>query len=72
MSDEELGYMKDIYEDIITQQIIISELSNGISYSDTENMDAFERTLIYRKIMQMQQEKNEAKMRALQESQRKK
>lgn len=70
-SEEEQGYYKDIYEDIITQQIIISKLSTGISYSDTDNMDTLERILVYRKVMQMQQEENEAKMKAIQESKRK-
>ena len=52
-------------DNILTQQIIISQLSNGITYQDTENMDSYERNFIFKKLVQMEQEKNDAKLRAI-------
>lgn len=56
------------FENIITQQIIISQLSNGITYKDTEEMDNYERTFIFKKLIQMKKEENDAKLRAIEEA----
>lgn len=56
------------FENIITQQIIISQLSNGITYKDTEEMDNYERTFIFKKLVQMKKEENDAKMKAIEEA----
>ena len=53
---------------IITQQLVISQLSNGISYQDTENMDSYERVFIYKKLIEMRKEENEAKLKAIEEA----
>ena len=63
--------MRDAIEDIITQQIIISQLSNGITYQDTQDMDAYERVFIFKKLIQLEQEKNEAKLRAIENAKHK-
>lgn len=63
--------MKENVEDIITQQIIISQLSNGITYQDTQDMDNYERVFIFKKLIQMEQEKNEAKLRAIENAKHK-
>lgn len=52
-------------ENILTQQLLICQLSNGISYTDTENMDVYERTFIFKKLIQMEKEKNDAKLKAI-------
>lgn len=67
LSNEELDYIKEDLENIMTQQIIISQLSNGITYADTENMDSYERNFIFKKIMEMEKEKNDAKLKAIQD-----
>ena len=57
--------MKDNVEDILTQQILISQLSSGITYKDTEEMDSYERIFIFKKLVQMEKDKNEAKLKAI-------
>ena len=42
---------KDEVENIMTQQILISQLSNGITYRDTEDMDDYERLFVLKKLM---------------------
>jgi len=60
--------MREDVENIITQQLVISQLSNGISYQDTENMDSYERVFIYKKLIEMRKEENEAKLKAIEEA----
>ena len=64
-NDNDLHNTKLELDNILTQQIIISQLSNGITYQDTENMDSYERNFIFKKLVQMEQEKNDAKLRAI-------
>ena len=64
-NDDDLHNTKMELDNILTQQIIISQLSNGITYQDTENMDSYERNFIFKKLVQMEQEKNDAKLRAI-------
>lgn len=66
--DKDITMAKKEFENIITQQIIISQLANGISFEDTNNMDNYERNLIFKKIMEMEKEKNEAKLKAIEEA----
>ena len=49
----------------MTQQIVISQMSNGITYQDTENMDDYERVFIFKKILAMKKEEIEAKQEAI-------
>lgn len=65
ITDDELYYIKQELDSILTQQILISQLSNGITYQDTENMDNYERTFIFKKLIQLEQDKNEAKLKAI-------
>ena len=64
-NDDDLHSTKMELDNILTQQIIISQLSNGITYQDTENMDIYERNFIFKKLVQMEQEKNDAKLKAI-------
>lgn len=66
--DKDITMAKKEFENIITQQIIISQLASGISFEDTNNMDNYERNLIFKKIMEMEKEKNEAKLKAIEEA----
>lgn len=63
-----MEFMREDVENIITQQLVISQLSNGISYKDTEDMDTFERVFIYKKLIEMKKEENEAKLKAIEEA----
>lgn len=65
LTEQQLQWIKEDFEDVLTQQIIISQLSNGITYKDTEDMDIYERVFIFRKLMQMKKEENEAKLKAI-------
>lgn len=64
-------YTKEELNNILTQQILISQLANGISFEDTNNMDTYERTFIFKKLLQMEKEKNDAKLQAIEEAKRK-
>ena len=59
---------KELLENIMTQQIIISQLSNGISYKDTEEMDAYDRCYIFKKLLALEKEKNDAKLKAIEDA----
>ena len=63
--ERKLEIKKEDLENIMTQQIIISQLSNGISYQDTENMDEYERLFILKKLIAMKKEEIEARKEAL-------
>lgn len=63
--------MKDNLNAILDQQIVISQLSNGISYKDTEDMDEYERSYIFSKLIRMKQDEIEAKQKAYDEMQNK-
>lgn len=65
ISSRQLEINKSDLEDIITQQIMISQLSNGISYADTENMDEYERIFIIKKLIALKKEEINAKKEAL-------
>lgn len=54
------------------EQIIISQLSSGITYTDTENMDIYERTYILSKLINLEKEKVEIRKRAIEEAKNKK
>lgn len=54
------------------QQILISQLSSGITFNDTDNMDSYERTYVLSKLIQLEKDKLEAKKKAIQEAQNKK
>lgn len=58
-------FNKEDFENILTQQIIISQLSNGITYQDTENMDEYERVFVVRKLIAMKKEEIEARKEAM-------
>lgn len=53
---------------IIDQQIIITQLDNGITYKDTENMDDFERTYILDKLIEMKKEELDLKKKAIEKA----
>ena len=55
-------------DSIIDEQIIISQLSNGITFTDTDNMDNYERSYVIQKLIQLKKEENEARKRAFEEA----
>lgn len=67
LTQEDIKYAKSELENILTQQIIISQLSKGISFEDTNNMDSYERVFIFKKLVEMEKEKTEAKMKAIED-----
>ena len=68
MSKQTIFYYKEQLDDILDQQIIISQLSKGgITYQDTENMDDYERIYIIQKLIQMKKEEIEARQKAIDE-----
>lgn len=60
--------MKNHLDDILDQQIVISQMANGITFADTENMDEYERVYIISKLVQMKQDEIEAKQKAYDEA----
>jgi len=68
LTDQHTKYAKQDLENIITQQVIISQLSNGITYADTENMDELERIFIFKKLIKMKKEENEVKQKAIEKA----
>ncbi len=58
-------------ENIIDSQIMIIQLGKGITYEDTENMDSFERSYIFKKLLKMKKDENEAKQKAMNEAKNK-
>lgn len=68
LTEKEKEYVKEDFENILTQQIIISQLSNGISYQDTENMDNYERVFIFKKLIEMKKEENDIKLKAIEDA----
>lgn len=68
MNDEIIGFYKKQLNGIIDQQIMISQLSMGITYSDTENMDEYERSYIFAKLIKLKKDEIEAKQKALENS----
>ena len=71
ISEKHLQYIKEDIETIMDEQILISQLSQGITYQDTENMDTYERSYILGKLIQLEKDKIEAKKNAIQEAQNK-
>lgn len=57
--------MKEDLDTILTQEVLITYLSNGISYNDIESMDEYERIYIFNKLIQLKKEENEAKQEAI-------
>lgn len=60
-----IQYMKEDLDTILTQEVLITYLSNGISYNDIESMDEYERIYIFNKLIQLKKEENEAKQEAI-------
>lgn len=65
LSNKERDYIKEDFDSILEQQATICYLSNSITYTDTENMDAYERTYVLSKLLQFKKEENEAKLKAI-------
>ena len=56
---------KNDFEDILTQQLLISQLANGITYKDTDDMDEYERIFILKKLIALKKEELDAKKEAM-------
>ena len=52
----DIQFIKEHLNDVLDQQVIISQMSNGITYQDTENMDEYERMFILQKLIQLGQD----------------
>ena len=63
----DMQFIKEHLNDILDQQVIISQMSNGITYQDTENMDEYERVYILSKLIEMKKEEVEARQKAYDE-----
>lgn len=70
-SNNNIELAKDEVENIITQQIIISQLAPGISFKDTNDMDNYERTFVFKKLVQIEKDKNDAKIKAIEDAKQK-
>lgn len=57
LNQEVIDIRKEEVEGIIDQQIIISKLGN-ITFTDTDNMDTYERVYVFKKLMAMKKEEN--------------
>ena len=72
MSNKELSDLnKWELNDILDQQIIISQLGSGITFKDTDDMDTYERVYVIQKLIQMKKDENEAKRKAIEEAHKK-
>ena len=65
ITKKHLEFIKEDLDNVLTQQIIISQLGNGITYEDTENMDEYERVFVFKKLIQKKKDENEAKQKAI-------
>ena len=63
----DIQFIKEHLNDVLAQQVIISQMSNGITYQDTENMDEYERVYILSKLIEMKKEEVEARQKAYDE-----
>ena len=63
----DIQFIKEHLNDVLDQQVIISQMSNGITYQDTENMDEYERVYILSKLIEMKKEEVEARQKAYDE-----
>ena len=68
ISEKQNQYIKEDLNNILDSQILISQLSQGMTYEDTESMDAYERNYILAKLTQMEKDKIEAKRKAIEEA----
>lgn len=57
LNQEVIAIRKEEVESILDQQIIISKLGN-ITFTDTDNMDTYERVYVFKKLMAMKKEEN--------------
>lgn len=57
LNQEVIDIRKEEVESILDQQIIISKLGN-ITFTDTDNMDTYERVYVFKKLMAMKKEEN--------------
>lgn len=57
LNQEVIDIRKEEVESILDQQIIISKLGN-ITFTDTDNMDTYERLYVFKKLMAMKKEEN--------------
>lgn len=56
---------KRTLDDILDEQIMISQLSTAFSFTDTNNMDSYERSYILQKLVELKKEENEIKKKAI-------
>ena len=71
MTDRQKQFLKEDVNNIIDQQILISQLSNGIGFRETDDMDTYERIYVLKKLIDLEKEKIEAKKRAIREAKNK-
>lgn len=57
INEQIIDIRKEEVEGILDQQIIISKLGN-ITFTDTDNMDTYERVYVFKKLMAMKKEEN--------------
>lgn len=69
-TQKEIDYIKDEINITLDKMIIISQLSEGgITFSDCDNMDAYELEYVARKMIAMKKEENRIKEKQFKEAQ---
>ena len=71
MTDRQKQFLKEDVNNIIDQQILISQLSSGIGFKETDDMDTYERIYVLKKLIDLEKEKIEAKKREIREAKNK-
>ena len=71
MTERQKQFLKEDVNSIIDQQILISQLSSGIGFKETDDMDTYERIYVLKKLIDLEKEKIEAKKRAIREAKNK-
>ena len=58
---------KRTLDDILDQQIMISQLSTAFTFADTDGMDNYERNYILQRLIELKKEENEVKKKAIED-----
>ena len=72
MTREEYSRNRELYKQIIEEQVIISYTVKGISFTDTNEMSRFDRETIFESIKHIREAEKEAYEKARKEAESKK
>ena len=71
MTERQKQFLKEDVNNIIEKQMLISQLSSGIGFKETDDMYTYERIYVLKKLIDLEKEKIEAKKRAIREAKNK-